>query len=208
MRFPAMTLSAFFALSCGPSVPRYQPKAPDEPVAAVAIWIEEDADLPAAAVATGCDVWGVKGVVCASAAAKELADIRIRADHKACEKNGKGTTTLALAYWGGDIEINVDCFKKSGKLDRHMLSAVVAHEVGHQFGIWEHVPESCDSKPTVHPNGKPVCGQALMNPYYEPAVYFVTPVDSLAFDLRDPFYSVLVSDVPRSDAPDCVYYAP
>lgn len=206
-------LSALSGASCGSGIPRYQPTAPGEtagepPSASVAVWVESDTDLPAAEASAGCGVWRVKGVACISIDSEELADIRIYADPKACKKNPDGATTLAIAYRGGKIEIIVDCFKKSGVLDRHMLSAVVAHEVGHQFGIWEHVPESCAGRPLKHPSGKPVCGQALMNPAYDPVVHFVTPVDSLAFDLRDPFYSVLVSDVPRSDTPDCVYHAP
>ena len=46
-----------------------------------------------------------------------------------------------------------------------------------------------------------------MNPYYDDDVDYVTDVDALAFDLRDPRYSVLVDDVPTKDVPDCIYTA-
>jgi hypothetical protein len=64
------------------------------------------------------------------------------------------------------------------------------------------------SKARAHPNGSRVCGVAVMNPYYDEDVHFLTPVDSLAFDVRDTAHSSLIdvddSSPPRSFS-GCVY---
>ena len=151
---------------------------------------------------------------------KATADIRIYAEDDVCVvKDDNGTpddpkddrmaTTLAWAYSGGDIKMMMRCLtQKDGVYDAHQFAAVVTHEVGHQLGIWEHVPylPKCEDAKT-HPTGAKVCGKAVMNPYYDEDVDYVTDVDALAFDMRDPKYSVLVSDVPPKDLPDCIFRA-
>jgi hypothetical protein len=209
------------SLSCGTTVivKRYHGPA-DQPVYQVRIWIEDDPRMPKEVVLKGCREWNAKGVECLTVSEEALSDIRVYADDGACvEKDDKGTKDpkddethvyLAWAHHGGKVRMMTKCLDtKGGKLEPHQLAAVVTHEVGHQLGIWEHVPYAHEcAKAATHPDGKKVCGDAVMNPHYHAKVDVVTEIDALAFDLRDDFYSVLVSDRPRpppSDEPLCRY---
>jgi hypothetical protein len=88
-----------------------------------------------------------------------------------------------------------------------MFQAVMGHEVGHELGIWEHVPPDCKK-------GVTICGRALMNPTYDPDVDYITPIDALAFDARNLLYAVVTTDDRDTtvDAPQtpgghtCEYY--
>ena len=141
--------------------------------------------------------------------------MRIYADDGECSgvdpKDNKPHKYLAWAHSGGDIRMMMRCMRHGldGVYDRKQFAGVVGHEVGHQLGIWNHVPEASECKEAKkHPSGKDVCGEALMNAYYSDAVDAVTAIDQLAFDLRDPKYSVLVSDEPHPDLPDCIFRLP
>lgn len=218
-----LTLAAWAASSCGSSQkpPKgHRPDAKDVPYE-IGVWVEDDPRMPKNVVFKGCAAWKAKNVTCVETPSKELADIRIYADDGVCvvtddmgtpddPKDDKKRTTLAWAYSGGDIKMMMRCLtSKDGVYDAHQFAAVVTHEVGHQLGVWEHVPypPKCESAKT-HPTGGKVCGTAVMNPYYDEKVDYVTDIDALAFDLRDPRYSVLVNDVPTKDLPDCVYRTP
>ncbi|HTK60125.1 MAG TPA: hypothetical protein VL283_02875 [Candidatus Baltobacteraceae bacterium] len=218
-----LALAAYAASACGGSQkpPKgHKPAASDVPYA-IEIWVEDDPRLPKDIVFKGCAKWEAKKVTCVEASSKIFADIRVYADDSECVlKDDHGTpddpkddttaTTLAWAYSGGDIKMMMRCLShKDGVYDAHQLAAVVTHEVGHQLGIWEHVPYPPKFEDALtHPDGRKVCGTAVMNPYYDEKIDYVTEIDALAFDLRDPKHSVLVVDVPRKDLPDCVYRAP
>ncbi len=215
-----LALAAWSASSCGagqkpPKV--HKPDAADVPYQ-IEVWVEDDPRIPKDLVFKGCAAWKAKNVTCVETSALELAGIRIYADDGECvvnddmdtpddPKDDKKRTTLAWAYSGGTIKMMMKCLtRKEGVYDAKQLAGVVTHEVGHQLGIWEHVPypPKCEDAKT-HPSGRKVCGTAVMNPYYNEDVDYVTDIDALAFDLRDPKYSVLVSDVPAKDIPDCIY---
>lgn len=216
-----LTLAAMAASSCGasqkPPNKGYRPDAEDV-VYKVQIWIEADPRLPKGLVLKGCSAWKAKNVGCVETASKDFADIRIYADDGTCvllddndtpndPKDDRKHTTLAWAYSGGDIKMMMRCLTHTGDVyDSKQIGGVVTHEVGHQLGIWGHVPypPKCEDAKT-HPSGGKVCGQAVMNPFYDEDVDYVTDIDALAFDLRDPKYSVLVSDVPAKDTPDCIF---
>lgn len=198
-------------LSCG-SVPRYVNPDPAGPARfTVRVWVRESPPFSTADdVLAGCNVWREKGVYCRQVSNIDYADVAVYADGRPCVADAEGHTTLALAYRGGRIEMRTRCLMNGDALDRHKYRAVLAHEIGHQLGVWEHVATSCDGCRRRHSSGQLVCGRALMNPYYDSDVYFMTPVDGLAFDVRDPFYSVLfeIDDRPRpppSETPDCIY---
>jgi hypothetical protein len=188
--------------------PRSAP--PPEPLA-VRIWVADHPRLPRADALAGCRVWAPVGLVCAITDDPELADIRVHALDGPCVRNEDGRRTLAVAYSEGHrVEFNTRCFMDGDRFDAHMFRAVMGHEIGHELGIWTHVPEDCeDGDVRAHPAGRRVCGQAIMNPYYDKDVHFMTPIDALAFDLRDLNYAAVeIVDPPPVDAPDgpsCVY---
>lgn len=214
-----LALAAWAATSCGGSqkTKGHKPEPSDVPYT-IDIWVEDDPRMPKDLVFKGCAAWKAKNVTCAESLSKELADIRVYADDGQCvvmddmdtpddPKDDKKRTTLAWAYSGGDIKMMMRCLKHAGDAyDAKQLAGVVTHEVGHQLGIWEHVPylPKCEGAQT-HTSGSKVCGVAVMNPYYDDDVDYVTGIDALAFDMRDPRYSVLVSDVPPKDVPDCIF---
>lgn len=218
-----LALAAWAATSCGssqkPPSKGYRPDAGDPPYA-ITVWVESDPRLPKDLVFKGCAAWKAKNVTCTEASSKTFAQIRVYADDGECRvkddmgtpddpKDDKTRTTLAWAYSGGDIKMMMRCLRQKGSgYDAKQIAGVVTHEVGHQLGIWEHVPypPKCEDAKT-HPKGGKVCGVAVMNPYYDDDVDYVTAIDALAFDLRDPRYSVLVNDVPTKDVPDCIYTA-
>lgn len=209
MRSAAVTLAAAL-LSCGGGKKLVPPGPAPEPLP-LKIWIDPASGLPERTVLAGCEGWREKGILCLPAADRPLSDIQVYADKDdPCAVGKEGTRVLARAWRGGRIVFYSRCFMRNGKLDEAMLRSVGIHEVGHQLGIWEHVPRECAAGAKVHPDGRKVCGSAVMNPLYRRDVPSVTPVDLLAFDLRDRRIGVVIdafeSDPPR--APDCVYTAP
>lgn len=217
-----LVLAAWAASSCGGSQrPRKHKPGPADVSYTISVWIEADPRMPKDVVLKGCAEWKAKRVTCVETASRELAQVRVYADDGECvvkddndtpddPKDDRMRTTLAWAYWGGDIKMMMRCLTHEGPAyDAHQFAAVVTHEVGHQLGVWSHVPypPKCEEAKT-HPSGKAVCGTAVMNPYYNKEVDYVTEIDALAFDVRDPKYSILVSDVPHKDHPDCVYRTP
>jgi len=77
------------------------------------------------------------------------------------------------------------CFKTGSGYDQKKFRAVMTHEIGHQVGIWRHVPLSCKGEPLRHPSGALVCGSAVMNAVLDGDITYVTVIDGLAFDLRN-----------------------
>ena len=109
---------------------------------------------------------------------------------------------LATASPSNVIDVSLDCFyDANGSFDAEEYRLVLAHEFGHQFGIWDHVPRKCDDKAKTLPDGRRVCGTAIMNPDYDSDVPYLTPVDDLAFAVRDRQTNVLE----RRAAKPCTY---
>lgn len=212
MRPFAACLSSFLLssllVSCA-SVPRYaDPIARASPRFMVHLWVQPG--LSSEDALAGCEVWRDKGVACALVRDPDEAEVRVYADAKPCVPHDDGLRTLAEAYQGGKVVFYTACFMDGSTFDRHQFRAVMGHEVGHEIGVWEHVPLECDDRCARHPNGTRICGRALMNPLYDKDVYAITPTDALAFDVRDPMVSVLVEVAdrpPPPDRPGCVYKA-
>lgn len=212
-----LALAAWTAASCVPwGNPKEHHPGGAGPAYTVRIWIQQDSRLPRVAILNGCAKWKAERITCLEVAAPELAKIRVYADDRDCvvkDDQGKpnGNLYLAWAYQGGDIKMMMGCMSHKGQdYDTHEFSAVVTHEVGHQLGIWDHVPLSCDDKgvKTHAKDGRKICGQAVMNPFYSPAIDYVTDIDAMAFDERNVDDSVLVGNLPKKDTPDCVYELP
>lgn len=207
-----MAASAALSVSCGGSAVRYAvpPNAPAPRPLPVRIWAERTPLLPPVDLLAGCDVWASKGVVCSLTQDRSDADVRVYA-RAGCATQKDGLRTLALSYEGGNIEMRTDCFAHDGSYDLHEFRAVFGHEIGHQLGIWTHVPLKCSAAEKRLPLNLRRCGVAIMNPIYDKDVYFITVADARAFDLRDTSMSVVFDhgDRPstphRADTPICVY---
>lgn len=213
-------LAAFMALSCAHPVRRPDPSHTNEGLV-IRIWIETSPNLAPEDMLKGCEAWAVKGIRCAIVTDRRASEVQVYDDPKnECKPDKDGVMAIAWAHAGGKIVMHTPCMRKwykFGSLDRDEVRAVFTHEIGHQLGIWNHVPNTCDlakinpktSKLKTHPNGTKICGKAIMNPAYDPSVDFVTLLDGLAFDLRDA-WSAVVSDPETppevSEEPGCVYY--
>ena len=186
----------------------YAPSTPQPELPVVTVWVDDDPDLPLERMRAGCDIWKAEGARCEFGGSVASSKVRIWPYHGACVLNDDGTYTLATAYPDGKIIFNIECFRRGAdkKYDLDELAIVMGHELGHQFGVWDHVPAACDAADVkTHPDGQRVCGPALMNPIRRKDIRFLTPIDHLAFDLRSRTYSVLTIDEPGADNPTCVY---
>jgi hypothetical protein len=184
----------------------------------VRIWIQPDSRIPRAAVMDGCNKWNSERITCLEVDSPKMAKIRVYADDKPCVTKDPRNhddltlhTYLAWAYAGGDVKMMMKCMPHDDRTyETREFGAVITHEVGHQLGIWEHVPDSCnDEKVKLHSgDGRKICGTAVMNPHYQSGIDYVTENDAMAFDERDTDTSVLVGDLPKKESPGCLYELP
>lgn len=216
-----VVFAVWVSVSCGSDRKRPRAHVPDlsDIRRDVSVWVESDARMPKELIFKGCEAWKAREVFCFESASEDSADVRVYASDDKCVLNdNNGTpedrsddklfTALALAYSGGDIKMMMGCLARAkGVYDSHQLSAVAIHEIGHQLGIWEHVPYKSACKDALtHPSGRKICGLAVMNRHYNAKIDYVTEIDSLAFDLRESEKSVLASHGPEESGPICVYH--
>jgi len=203
---PILALVASMSCGSGPKV--HHPTGKDKPIPLL-IWVESETHLSQEDTLLACEEWKAKGIRCFVVDDKLKSHIQVYASkEEKCLKNDKGTYTLATAWRGGRIVFNMGCFGKIGEPNRHKFRSVMVHEIGHHLGIWNHVPLDCKSEGVKkHPSGKAICGAAVMNPMYDKDIHFVTPVDALAFDVRDTYIAVVVEPLPDGvpGEPDCTY---
>lgn len=188
----------------------WSPAGPsDDGTITVSVWVQDHPLLRHNAATDGCDLWYPEGIRCDLVADEKDADVRIYAYDGECTKNPNGTYTLATAYPDRSVVVRTKCFGPTpeGAINDFAFMTVMGHEVGHQLGIWLHVPEKCAEPHLTHPTGGPLCGQALMNPLYDPNVSFMTAYDHLAFEMRDRDLSVIAGGEPAASggAPTCEY---
>lgn len=171
----------------------YVPEDPPSEMQTVRVWVQDSPGLLHNASVLGCDIWYPEGIRCDITADQRHADVRIYAHDTPCMVRSDGTFTLATAFGDHTIVVESQCMghQADGTLDPAMFRTVLGHEIGHQLGIWAHVPETCGEPHVTHPTGGPVCGQALMNPMYDANISFMTAMDHLAFEMRDRDASVL-----------------
>jgi hypothetical protein len=211
-RYAALTVLAASLGACAFPV-RYALR--DTPAYSLSVWLDKESLLDPEDALKSCAEWLPKGVVCRLAEDEDSADVRVSAADDECLPDKDGMRTLALAFRGGRIVFNSRCFRQSdGSYDRHMFRAVMTHELGHEIGIWTHVPGDCDKDTPKHPNGQQVCGIAVMNKTYDGSVWFITVIDAMAFDMRDRANSSLSPLVAgdregssTNEPPYCVYRA-
>jgi len=208
LRLSLLAAAAAMLGSCAAAV-RYA--RIDPPAYALTVWLADDPLLDPVDALRGCMEWRAKGVVCRLTMDPARADVRVTVDDGPCVEDDKGLHTLALAYHGGSVVFNKKCFAVGSDYGRKMFRTVMTHEIGHEAGIWEHVPPKCDAKAARH-DGRPICGRAVMNPLCDPDVNFVTVPDALAFDARGGADNALrpldVADgrPAADDRPICVYH--
>jgi hypothetical protein len=163
----------------------------------VRIWVQDDPDLGTTEASAGLDLWKEKCLKGEIVRAEFEADVRFTASHIACVRNDKsGGFTLATSIPGGKIVMFVEClrdlFKRDsdGHISRLILKLVMAHELGHEAGMWFHVPKLCDETEAKSDFEKDlvrmgVCGRAIMNSFINQDQTHITGFDSEAYDLRD-----------------------
>ena len=160
----------------------------------VTLWIAPHPDIPAELARMACESWRPEGVLSALVDDPHSALIRVRPSEGECVENEDGSYPLGRAWVGGEIALEIECLRRFGGTPpaRSALWPVIAHEVGHQLGIWTHVPVDCDGPEVMtHPEGGPVCGVALMNPMVHRGLDGITVIDHYAYDLRNEDLSVL-----------------
>jgi hypothetical protein len=208
--YPAL-LFVLVACAARPALVRSARSSPYDPPRSLPIWIEADPRMPKEVVMGGCQKWKAKNITCVLVAAPEDSKIQVYADDGVCvERDEKGVATsvaLAWAFYGGRVTMMANCLTKTpdGAFDSHQLGAVVTHEVGHQLGIWDHVPDSCAEEGIAlhEETGRGICGVAVMNKRYNSRVSVITSVDAMAFDKRPPEFSLAMSDTKK--VPLCTY---
>lgn len=167
------------------------PDAAPHPEYHILVWVDPASGLPEDEMLDGCDLWAPVGVGCELTEEFGASDVQIYADTDPCEENSDGSITLAWASCCGRVVFIRECFRRSdGQLDRDALRVVSTHEVGHQFGLWWHVPRSCAGNPPRHPDGGKVCGTAVMNPFFNSSLHELQEPDVRAFDIREKEFSV------------------
>lgn len=160
----------------------------------VTLWVAPHPDIPPDLARMACESWRPEGVLCRLVDDAHDALVRIRPHEGECVENEDGSYPLGRAWVGGEIALEIECLRRFGGTPpaRSALWPVISHEVGHQLGIWTHVPAGCDEPGVVeHPEGGPVCGEALMNPMIHRGLEGITMLDHYAYDLRDEDFSVL-----------------
>ncbi len=204
LMFAVMTV--LFCTACDSPPARYV-NAHHGSQAVVAIWLDPKAGLPPEDTLVGCNYWNEMDVRCVMAKNLVEADVVIMSDDHPCSPNGDGTMDIAYASSYRVISVRVDCFydtKRVTGFDGDEYRSVIAHEIGHELGIWDHVPLACDKKSEQSgAEGARRCGRAIMNPVYDKKVLYLTQADGVAFDQRDSSHTVLP---PRavSDRDACV----
>lgn len=188
--------------------PTYHPVGPDgqtdpSQCLVLGVWIQDDPDLSVSLAIAGSDYWWEVGL-CGMSAPRESAHIRIYGNPQPCppgsyDESGMPTSwILAVAYGGqGTVVVNTTClarpFGPGTSPDAEQFRVIIAHEVGHVLGVWEHVPRDCADPAgvPVHASGAPVCGPAVMNPYIDSSLAGLTGPDILQFDRRSVDTSVI-----------------
>ena len=220
MKKLALLACAIALTSCAMMPPRAPPIVDGRGDTIALVWIQDDPRLPADAVLDGCAYWNPMKIRCERTLDASAAHVRYFVSEEKCED--KDHHKLAWAEQSGNVRMVVDCLKGFLGLhpDYEYIRSVAAHEFGHELGIWQHVPSTCDpvafqkehddfDKRLVmktHPSGKPICGIAVMNPT-EHHLKYLTEFDRLAFDIRDP--DVRAVSMPGQPPPDwegCILY--
>lgn len=173
---PSTALLVFSAAACINSAcaPAYRMYAgTPSGIRAVRIWLQQDAGLPSEATREACEFWKPEGVQCSIVQDVKQASIRISLDPRPCTSRSNGSFAVAHSTNDGTIGLYTDCMRMRGgsPMDPDTYRATIAHEIGHQLGIWCHIPADQ--------------GGALMNPLIHEELHGITVLDHEAYVMRD-----------------------
>jgi hypothetical protein len=171
--------------------------------------VDDDPWLPKLEVLRGANFWYDTGVQALLVSDPAEADVHVIPNYDECPPGVKGGVTLAWAHADGSIHVYVRCLSKMGsQVSATKLRTLIAHEMGHQHGVWNHIPNECDGNETVAANGVHVCGKAVMNSSIND-LQMLSPLDILAFEARDHEVSDIKGTVTTTrsalTAHSCVY---
>lgn len=194
------------------------------------VWVQDHPDLSPTLAVDACDLWqDVITTLSCMSVPREDAHIRIYANPQLCPPSFDAMGVqigwiLATAYGGqGTVVVNTAClwrpFGPGTAPDAEQYVIMIAHEIGHVLGLWEHVPRACTDAmgallvgTPIHPSGAPVCGPAVMNAFIDPVLTGLTGPDILQFDRRSLDVTVLpvpaMADMGALGEPSCTVLAP
>lgn len=207
LRFLALLLlAALPLLACGNGLPARFVSPQHGQQSMVTVWLDPRAGLSSGDTLSGCNYWNELDVTCRMTPNIVEADVVVIADTHPCSPNEKGSYDIAFASPARVISVRLDCFydtSRTNGFDAQEYRSVIAHEIGHEIGIWDHVSLECDKAESGKPALMRRCGRAIMNPSYDAEVSYLTPADAVAFAGRDREYTVVP---PRSgiERRDCV----
>jgi hypothetical protein len=163
----------------------------------IPIWVQDDPDFGISEAVQGMDLWQPKCLKGKMVATETEAVARIYGSHVACVRDdSSGGYVLAVSAPGGKIVVYLECIHdlfpldSDGHISRLMLKLVLGHELGHESGMWFHVPATCDETKVASDVEKNlvkagICGKALMNAFIHQDITAITDFDSQAYDMRD-----------------------
>jgi predicted Zn-dependent protease len=106
---------------------------------AMTVWASSDGVW--LAVKEGCDAWAMTTLTCVRVTDRSAATV------EATMEDARGTAAADTSYhlegvssWDYDIRITVETMYAGAKEPAY-LRTVMAHEVGHLLGIWEHLED-------------------------------------------------------------------
>ncbi len=175
-------LLTFLFGGCGDNLDPGQPSTTS--FSTVHVRVTEDADLPPLEILHACSFWNEVGVQCLLVKDVLDTDIDIVANHDTCVRSSETPLAEAVLY-DATIVVFAGCLARlpDGSLVLTEYRQLIAHEIGHTLGIWDHVQDRCDGKEPVY-GDRHLCGRAVMNPYIG-TLPALTDLDKLAFEHRD-----------------------
>jgi hypothetical protein len=153
----------------------------------IRIWVQDHPELSAQETLAACNYWAPEGIQCILAPVPSPRFIRILVDLEPCKAEKDGSNMLAYSGNYGVVKVNLECMHKwAGKpIHRDTYRVAIAHEIGHQLGIWCHVADE-------H-------GLALMNNMEHKELLGITPLDHEAYTFRDQNAAHQTTDDPHRD---------
>lgn len=204
MKRIALLLIAVLALfACGHEYTYKGPLTAD-------VWIDAMDDISMPDVDAGCGLWLPVDVHCQHAPSKNKATVWVTVDTAECERLMDGAFVLGdtseATYVITMHSLCIDLVSGDHR-ERQRIRLALSHELGHSWGIWEHVPLTCsktdpervaNGMALTSSTGKTICGPAIMNPMQDTDLTAITRQDIEVFGVRDVENTTLRNHAPTS----------